>query len=261
MLWGLLAAPVLVAAHIYFLRKRRKSALGVTDVALIRQAQGGRNRIRRHIPAGAAAGLALPVVGGHARPSAVVTLASQRRHHHHGDGCVGQHARRRCRAQPHHRRPGRRQSLRRSTRPADPHRHCGIFRRRLPGAAAHHRHRWRWIRRSKASGRNSPPPSAPPWSLRCRRFFRRSMVSADGARLWRRPIHQRRLARPDVPTRRPSPPCRRRSQPGSYSSAAIVLMTDGRNTTGPDPVEAARVAPIWGCAFSPSVSAPPTARC
>jgi Ca-activated chloride channel family protein len=30
--------------------------------------------------------------------------------------------------------------------------------------------------------------------------------------------------------------------PGSYSSAAIILLTDGQTTTGPDPVEAARLA-------------------
>ena len=30
--------------------------------------------------------------------------------------------------------------------------------------------------------------------------------------------------------------------PGSYSSAAIILLTDGQRTTGPDPVEAAKMA-------------------
>jgi Ca-activated chloride channel family protein len=30
--------------------------------------------------------------------------------------------------------------------------------------------------------------------------------------------------------------------PGSYTSAAIILLTDGQRTTGPDPVEAARLA-------------------
>jgi Ca-activated chloride channel family protein len=30
--------------------------------------------------------------------------------------------------------------------------------------------------------------------------------------------------------------------PGSYTSAAVVLLTDGQRTTGPDPVEAAKVA-------------------
>jgi Ca-activated chloride channel family protein len=32
------------------------------------------------------------------------------------------------------------------------------------------------------------------------------------------------------------------AQPGSYASAAIILLTDGQATTGPDPVEAAKMA-------------------
>jgi Ca-activated chloride channel homolog len=32
------------------------------------------------------------------------------------------------------------------------------------------------------------------------------------------------------------------AQPGSYESAAIILLTDGQTTTGPDPVEAAKMA-------------------
>ena len=30
--------------------------------------------------------------------------------------------------------------------------------------------------------------------------------------------------------------------PGSYTSAAIILLTDGQTTTGPDPIESARMA-------------------
>ena len=33
-----------------------------------------------------------------------------------------------------------------------------------------------------------------------------------------------------------------RCAPGSYASAAIILLTDGQTTTGPDPIEAARMA-------------------
>src|SRR6185437_5491206 len=46
-----------------------------------------------------------------------------------------------------------------------------------------------------------------------------------------------------APKPKPPPPP---VQPGSYKSAAIVLMTDGRNTTGPDPVDVARVAANLG---------------
>ncbi|HUO02864.1 MAG TPA: VWA domain-containing protein, partial [Rhizomicrobium sp.] len=35
-------------------------------------------------------------------------------------------------------------------------------------------------------------------------------------------------------------------EPGSYKSAAIILMTDGKNTDGPDPIEAARIASNFG---------------
>jgi Ca-activated chloride channel family protein len=31
-------------------------------------------------------------------------------------------------------------------------------------------------------------------------------------------------------------------QPGSYTSAAIILLSDGRRTTGPDPLDAAKMA-------------------
>jgi Ca-activated chloride channel family protein len=31
-------------------------------------------------------------------------------------------------------------------------------------------------------------------------------------------------------------------EPGSYSSAAIIMLTDGQRTTGPDPLEAAKMA-------------------
>jgi Ca-activated chloride channel family protein len=34
--------------------------------------------------------------------------------------------------------------------------------------------------------------------------------------------------------------------PGSYPSAAIILLTDGQRTTGPDPVEAAKMAADHG---------------
>ena len=35
-------------------------------------------------------------------------------------------------------------------------------------------------------------------------------------------------------------------EPGRYKSAAIILMTDGKNTDGPDPVDAARIASNFG---------------
>jgi Ca-activated chloride channel family protein len=45
---------------------------------------------------------------------------------------------------------------------------------------------------------------------------------------------------------KPPPPPPTPVTPGSYKSAAIVLMTDGRNTSGPDPIDAARIAANLG---------------
>ncbi|MBB2917048.1 vWA domain-containing protein [Cupriavidus alkaliphilus] len=74
MLWLLLALPVLAAAYLYLLARRKKAALLYASLALPRAALGPRQRLRRHIPpllfflALAAALLAC------ARPSATITL-------------------------------------------------------------------------------------------------------------------------------------------------------------------------------------------
>jgi Ca-activated chloride channel family protein len=54
------------------------------------------------------------------------------------------------------------------------------------------------------------------------------------------PLDNSRRAKPQPP-KAPKP-----VPPGSYRSAAIILMTDGKSTLGPDPVEAARIASNYG---------------
>jgi len=54
------------------------------------------------------------------------------------------------------------------------------------------------------------------------------------------PIENARKPKPQKP-KSPTP-----VEPGSYKSAAIILMTDGKSTLGPDPVEAARIASNYG---------------
>ncbi|HRP95634.1 MAG TPA: VWA domain-containing protein [Rhodocyclaceae bacterium] len=76
MLWLLLALPALAGAYVWLLRRRSVSALRYASVALVRAALGARQRVRRHVPplllllAMAVAIVAL------ARPSAVITLPS-----------------------------------------------------------------------------------------------------------------------------------------------------------------------------------------
>lgn len=52
------------------------------------------------------------------------------------------------------------------------------------------------------------------------------------------PGHGASLDQPKAPAKDPAKPV----APGSYLSAAIILLTDGQTTTGPDPIEAAKMA-------------------
>src|SRR3954467_11470249 len=77
LLWLTLLLPLLAAAYVYALARRKKEAIAYTHLALVREAIGPGQKIRRHLPpvlfllALASALLAV------ARPTAVVTLPSQ----------------------------------------------------------------------------------------------------------------------------------------------------------------------------------------
>jgi len=77
LLWFLLALPVLVALYILALRRKKKLALKYASLSIVKEALGTGNRIRRHIPPVlmllAIATLLLAI----GRPVAVVTLPSQ----------------------------------------------------------------------------------------------------------------------------------------------------------------------------------------
>jgi len=77
-LWLLLAAPLLAGAYIVILRRKKRSVVRYSSLGLVREAMAGR-AWRRHLPP---ALLLLGLVGALlaiARPNAVVTLPSQQR--------------------------------------------------------------------------------------------------------------------------------------------------------------------------------------
>src|SRR5262249_3951543 len=61
----------------------------------------------------------------------------------------------------------------------------------------------------------------------------------SGARAHKRPLTPRRAKTEPQAAPKPVPP-------GSYASAVIVLLTDGQNTIGPDPIDAAQLAASRG---------------
>jgi Ca-activated chloride channel family protein len=77
LLWMLLAIPLLVLLYLWLLHKRKKSTLRFASLAIVKQAQGGGPGWRRHVPPA----LLLVALGSlliaTARPMAVVTLPLQ----------------------------------------------------------------------------------------------------------------------------------------------------------------------------------------
>jgi Ca-activated chloride channel homolog len=77
MLWLMLVLPLLLGVYIYVLRRKKKLALRYASLGLVREAMGAGQRIKRHIPPllffCALAAMLLAV----ARPQATITLPTQ----------------------------------------------------------------------------------------------------------------------------------------------------------------------------------------
>jgi Ca-activated chloride channel homolog len=77
LLWLMLVLPMLLAAYVFVLRRKKKLALRYASLAMVREAMGAGQRIKRHIPPAlfllALAAMLLAL----ARPQATVTLPTQ----------------------------------------------------------------------------------------------------------------------------------------------------------------------------------------
>ena len=74
MLWLLLVVPVLVQLYWWVLRRKKKAALSYANLAIVRQAMGPAQKLRRHIPPVLFLTALALMIAAVARPTAVVTL-------------------------------------------------------------------------------------------------------------------------------------------------------------------------------------------
>jgi Ca-activated chloride channel family protein len=79
MLWLLTAAPVLVGVYVLLLRRRKKGAVRYASLSLVRDAIGPGQRVRRHVPPALFLLAMIATIVAIARPSAVITLPSEQR--------------------------------------------------------------------------------------------------------------------------------------------------------------------------------------
>ena len=76
MLWLLLAVPAMVGTYVLLLRRRTRAAVRLADISLVRQAIDPRRRFRRHIPPLLLLLGLIAAIVGIARPTARITLPS-----------------------------------------------------------------------------------------------------------------------------------------------------------------------------------------
>ena len=241
-LWLLLLAPLLVAAYVLIVRRKRKAALRYASLTMVREAMGSGARFRRHVPPLLFLAAITVMIVAIARPAAVVRLPSQheiiilaldvsgsmRAKDVEPDRMTAAQnaAKTFVNEQPRSTRVGvvafaGTASLVQPPTQSREDLHAAIDRLQLQRATA--------IGSGILVALKAIFPDVD--------FDLRSSNPRMNPAMGRLPGGP--LAGPQRdPDKAPPKPV----PPGSYKSAAIILLTDGQATTGPDPIEAARMA-------------------
>jgi len=235
MLWLLAVIPLVVAVYLMLLRRKRKAALRYASLAFVKEAQGASPWLRRHVPPLLfLAALTLMLVAI-ARPAAVVTLPSA-----HETVILAMDVSGSMRATDV--KPSRlvaaQEAARGFVRDQPKTTRIGVVsfaatasvvqtpthsREDILGAIERFQ-----LQRGTAIGSGIlvslkmifPDAEFDLRSFNPRRDAQKAAALDPGASAKQTP----------------------KAAPGSYTAAAIILLTDGQTTTGPDPIEAARMA-------------------
>ena len=77
LLWLLAVVPLIVAAYVYLLRRKKKVAVRYASLAMVKEAMGAGQTVRRHVPPLLFLLALVAMIVAIARPAAVVSLPSQ----------------------------------------------------------------------------------------------------------------------------------------------------------------------------------------
>jgi len=241
MLWLLAAIPLVIVAYIAVLRRKKKLALRYASLSMVKEAQAKAGRIRQHIPPFLYLIALSLMILAIARPAAVVTLPSQ-----HETVILAL-------------------DISGSMRAADvqPSRIAAAQTAAKAFIAEQPRSTRVGIVTFAATASVVQPPTqnredlvAAVDRLQLQRGtavgsgilvslklifpdvefdLRASNPRGDSARDSKRGVSLDQSRATDKPGDKPA-------QPGSFTSAVIILLSDGQTTTGPDPIESARMA-------------------
>ena len=237
-LWLLLLVPLLVLGYWLLLRRKKKVAVRYASLAMVRDAMGAGQRFRRHVPPTLFLVALTLMIVAIARPQAVVMLPSQ-----HETIILAM-------------------DVSGSMRAAD------VEPNRLAAAQAAARSfvndqpmntRVGVVSFAGTAAVVQPPTKTKDDILAAIDRFQLQRGTAVGAgilvslklifpdvefdlRNWNPRVDQGKGAPIDRVQKRNEKEAPKPVPPGSYSSAASILLTDGQTTTGPDPIESARIA-------------------
>jgi Ca-activated chloride channel homolog len=239
-LWLLLIVPVSVAGYVYALGRRKKTALRYASLILVRDAIGPGQRLRRHLPALLVLLALVCALLGVARPTAVFTLPSE-----YQTIVLAMDVSRSMRAtdmQPS--RIGAAQNAAKAfIRDLPANVRVGIV--TFAGTAA--------IVQTPTQNREDLIAAVDRFELQRHTATGSGLLMALSLLLPEAGIDleaetfdggfsRRSGAKPLDAGREPERKEFRPVPPGSYTAGAIVLLSDGRRTTGPDPLVAAKMA-------------------
>jgi Ca-activated chloride channel family protein len=218
LLWLLLALPACVAAYVFLLKKKKQAVVRYASLGLIKEALGQGRAWRRHLPpAMVLAALAL-MIGATARPATVITLPSQ-----HGTVILAIDVSGSMRADDVQ--PTRLEAAQAAAREFV----AGQPRSTRIGVVAF----------AGSAALVQPPTSHRTDILAAIDQLQLQHATAVGSGI----LVSLKAIFPaedfDLEKKREARPL---AAAGSHATAAIILLTDGQTTTGPDPVDAARLA-------------------
>src|SRR6266850_3273374 len=242
-LWFLLSVPALVALYVHILRRRKKAALRYSNLGMVKAALGSGQNYRRHIPAALFLAAFTGMLLALARPAAVVTLPSQ-----HETVILAIDVSGSMRADDV-----------KPTRLAAAQAAARAFLNDMPGTT-----RIGIVAFAGSAALVQPPTKNRDEVLNAIEQLQLQHATAVGSGI----LVSLKAVFPDQdfevrsgqmragmgsaaaggsrPIGMPAKPDVKPVPPGSYKSAVVILLTDGQTTTGPDPVDAARLAAARG---------------
>ncbi len=232
MLWALIAVPLIVLLYVWLLRRRKKTAIRYASLTLVKEAMGKSAAWRRHLPPALLLVAVSALLFAAARPTAVISLPSQQETIILAIDVSG------------------------SMRATD------VLPDRITAAKEAAKAFVTELPRSvriavvqfagTAAVVQAPTLSRDDVTAAIDRFqLQRGTATGSGIVLSLATIFpEAGIDLSQITGQRNMPPGPNDKpkadftpvQPGSYGSAAIIMLTDGQRTTGPDPMEAAKMA-------------------